>query len=124
MTLPIATNTTCDIYRYGSGPPASPAVSGVNGFLSPDWRRGQESGDHAAASLTWTHVMLIEASVDIRDLYISQSAAAAQDVVYVPDQNGTPFSVVFIELVGRGTPSEHKRVYLDRQAPPWPTNEL
>jgi hypothetical protein len=124
MTLPIATNTTCDIYRFGAGPPAAPAVSGVAAHLTPDWRRGQEAGERGTAALTWTHVMLIDATVDIRDMYVSQSAAVAQDTVYVPDQNGTPFNVVFIELVQRGTPNVHKRVYLDRHGPTWPTNEL
>jgi len=124
MALPIQTNTTCDIYRTGTTPPAAPAVAGVACLLLPDWSRGQEAGDRASASLSWTHVMLIAPSVDIRDMYIGQAAMTMQDSVYVPDQNGTRFSVVFIELVQRGTPNEHKRIYLDRQAPTWPTNEL
>jgi hypothetical protein len=124
MTLPIQTNTTCDIYRYPNAPPSVPAVSGVPTFLTPDWRRGQEAGDRANASLTWTHVMLVDSSVDLRDMYVGQSTIALQDSVYVPDKNGTHFYVVFIELVERGTPNEHKRVYLDRQAPSWPTDEL
>jgi len=124
MTLSVRTNTTCDIYRTGTTPPAAPAVAGVTCLLLPDWRRGQEAGDRASASLSWTHVMLIAPSVDIRDMYIGQAAMAMQDSVYIPDQNGTRFSVVFIELVQRGTPNEHKRVYLDRQTPTWPTNEL
>jgi hypothetical protein len=124
MTLPIATNTTCDIYRYASGPPATPAVSGVPLCLIPDWRRGQEAGDRGAAPLTWTHLMMIDAGVDIRDMYAGQSTSVTQDTVYIPDQNGTAFTVVFIELMQRGTPDEHKRVYLNRQLPTWPTDQL
>jgi hypothetical protein len=49
------------------------------------------------------------------------------DSVYLPNQNGTPFYVVFIERVGKGTPFDHKRVYLQRCAGvviSWPTNDL
>ena len=68
--------------------------------------------------------MLIDVSVDLRDSYTGQSLHMTQDAVYVPDKNGTRFRVIFIERVQRGTPHEHKRVYLDRHAPTWPSNEL
>jgi hypothetical protein len=42
----------------------------------------------------------------------------------VPDQNGTPFYVIFIEMVNKGTANVVKRVYLDRRAPTWPTNNI
>lgn len=124
MSLPIQPNTTCDVYRYLNAPPAAPDGAGVPGLLLPDWRRGQEAGGRSTPWLTWTHVMLVDANVDIRDLYLGVAATSLNDRVYVPDQSGTPFNVVFVELVQRGTPNEHKRVYLDRQQPAWPTNEL
>ncbi len=124
MTLPIQPNATCDIYRYPNGPPASPALSGVKIVLLPDWQKGQDAGERGNASLTWTHIMLVDASVDIRDMYAGASTMTAQDSVYAPDQNGTRFNVVFIELVQRDTPNVHKRVYLDRFQPTWPSNEL
>jgi hypothetical protein len=44
--------------------------------------------------------------------------------VYLPDKNGTAFRVMFVERVNRGLASDHKRVYLDRLLPTWPTNDL
>jgi hypothetical protein len=124
MALPIPANSTCDIYRTGNRPPAAPDVAAVPCYLSCDWRGGQEAGDRNNATLTWTHVMLVDVSVDIRDAYTGQSIFSQQDTVFVPDQSGTPFVVIFIERLQRGTAHEHKRVFLDRRTPTWPTNEL
>jgi hypothetical protein len=126
MALPVAPNTTCDIYRVGVSPPLSPpSVAGVPCFLKADWRGGQEAGDRTNSYVqTWTHIMLVDPSVDIRDSYIGQEGQSAQDAVYIPDQHGTRFFVVFVERVQRGSPHDHKRVFLDRQTPAWPTNEL
>jgi hypothetical protein len=124
MTLPISPNATCDIYRAGASPPAAPATAGAACFLQADWRGGNEAGDREVNTLAWTHVMLVDVSVDIRDAYTGHMTSTAQDTIYVPDQSGTAFKVMFIERVQRGTPQEHKRVFLDRQTPSWPTNEL
>ena len=126
MALPIPPNTTCDIYRSGTAPPAAPSVAGVTCHLRPDWRGGQEQGDRTTvvSNLTWTHALLVDAAVDIRDAYTGGLSATTQDSVYVPDQNGTRFLVTFIERVFRGTPQDHKRVYLDRQTPSWPSNDV
>jgi hypothetical protein len=124
MTLPISTNTTCDVYRSGIIPPAAPAIAGVPCFLQADWRGGQTAGDRGVDSLTWTHFMLVDASVDLRDAYTGRSTFTQQDTVFIPDQNGTQFNVIFIEHVQRGTGTAHKRVFLDRQAPTWPTNDV
>lgn len=125
MSLPIRPNTTCDIFRISHAPPGDdPDVAAVPCFLLPDWRRGQEAGDRSNPGLTWTHVLLVAADVDIRDQYIGISGQSGQDRIWIPDGNGTSFNVVFVELVQRGTPNEHKRVYIDRFAPTWPTNEL
>ena len=125
MAVPVAPNTTCDIFRAGVFPPGgSPAVVGVPGFLKGDWRAGQEAGDRNVTELTWTHILLIDAGVDIRDGYTGASSLAQQDTVYIPDHTGTQFKVIFIERVQQGTPHEHKRVYLDRQTPTWPTNAI
>ena len=108
------------------GTPADPDVAGVACFLKPDFIKGQEAGERGGAgnSLTWTHVMLIDTSVDIRDGYIGVSNVMVQDTVYIPNKNGTKFFVTFIERMHRGLPAEHKKVYLDRQLPNWPTNNL
>jgi hypothetical protein len=124
MSLPISPNTTCDIYRSGITPPTSPAVAAVPCFLQADWRGGNEAGDRAVNTLAWTHFMLVDVSVDIRDAYTGHMTSTLQDTIYVPDQTGTAFNVMFVERLQRGTPQEHKRVFLDRQTPSWPTNEL
>lgn len=123
MPLPVPANTTCDIFRNGAMPPLNPpAVADVPCFLKPDWRGGQEAGERSVSALAWTHVMLVDVSVDIRDGYIGGMSYAAQDAVYIPDDTATKFNVIFIERVR--TAPEHKRVYLDRQGPTWPTNDL
>ena len=114
MSVPVPTNTTCDIYRNGVAPPTAPSVAGVPCLLKNDWRGGQEAGDHQVNTLTWTHIMLVDAAVDIRDAYTGQETMATQDSVYIPDQNGRRYLVVFIEEVLMGTANAHKRVYLDR----------
>ena len=126
MSLPVAPNTTCDIYHIGTpGPPMSPSIAGVPCFLKGDWRGGQEAGDRANSNAdTWTHVMLVDASVDIRDGYTGLQNQMMQDNIYIPDKTGTRFIVIFVERVQHGTPLEHKRVFLDRQTPGWPTSEI
>ena len=124
MALPIPANTTCAIYRAGTGPPAAPVVKNVPCFLQCDWRGGQEAGEHVVAALVWTHVMLLDVSVDIRDAYSGQCTVTAQDTIYIPDETATGFLVVFIERLQRGTAHEHKRVFLDRKTPTWPSNDL
>jgi hypothetical protein len=120
MGVPLPANNTCDIYRSGSSPPSPPATAGAPCCLQCDFRAGQEAGDRQNDTLTWTHIMLIDGSVDIRDGYIGKSTFVEQDTVFVPDQTGTQFTVIFVEHVGSGS----KRVYLDRRAPTWPTDNL
>ena len=124
MALPIPANTLCDVFRAGTGPPAAPAIKAVPGFVQGDWRGGQEAGDRNVNALAWTHVMLVDIGIDIRDAYTGHCTAAMQDTIYIPDENGTGFVVVFIELLQRGTAHEHKRVFLDRKTPTWPSNDL
>jgi hypothetical protein len=127
MSLPMAPNTTCDIYRNANAPPAAPDAAGVNCYLKPDWRGGQEGGDRAETAVgdfVWTHILLVDVSIDIRDGYTGAMTPGNPDRVWVPDQNGTVFTVVFVERVHRGLPGDHKRVYLDRGAPSWPSDDL
>src|SRR5688500_15173210 len=126
MALPIQANATCDVDRNGTMPPAAPAAARVSCCVQPYWRAGQDEGDRPTvpAALVWTHVMLVDTSVARRDGYLGALAFGVQDTVYVPDQNGSPFRVIFIERVHRGRSEDHKRVYLDRQTPTWPTNEV
>jgi hypothetical protein len=126
MGVPVQPNTTCDIYHQGNNPPAAPDVAGVAIALIAEYDRASERGDSTTdVNLHWSHVALMPATTDVRDGYAGGTfAAGGAGKIYVPDKNGTAFQVAFVELRGRGTAYAHKRVYLQRQTPTWPTNEL
>lgn len=119
------TNTTCDVYHTPNAPPAAPDVAGVKGYLAPDFAAAHAAAVASGSVARWTHVLLLPPTTDVRDGYGTAAApgqegtAAVQDSVYVPDQNGTKFWVVFVERLGLGTALDCKRVYLQRQAPNW-----
>lgn len=123
MALPFPTNTTCDIYRNANAPPAAPDVAAVPGYLRPDFEAGQTTKDNT--DFSWTHVLLVAADVDVRDGFSDGIfSGTANDTLWVPDSNGTRFQVRFVCRVGRGTPQDHKRVYLERSQPVWPSDEV
>ena len=127
MSLPIRPNTTCDIYRNANAPPAAPDVAAVQIALKPDWRGSNQKGFYQIAALTWTHIAYMAQNVDIRDKYtgLMTANATVNDFIWIPDQNGTRFSVTFVQVVGLGTAGVHKQVFLDRNpAPTWPTSNL
>src|SRR4051794_33795735 len=104
MSLPLAANTTCDIYRHGNTPPAAPDVAAVRGCLQGDYERRMEVGESEAAALRYTHVLLVDVGTDVRDGFDLFGAAGTEDGVYVPDKTGTRYRVVFVERQGRGLP--------------------
>jgi hypothetical protein len=126
MPLPIPANNTCDIYRSGNGPPAAADVSGARCHLrSEGYHNRMERGESMATEMRWTHVLLVEADIDIRDNLADSygTGLAGSDTVYVPDKDGAlSLLVTFVERVR--TPHDHKRVYLDRRNPTWPTSNL
>jgi hypothetical protein len=124
MSLPISLNNTCDIYRPGSAPPDAPDVAAVPCYLSSDFERRQEIGEDMDVGNKYTHVMLVDLTTDIRDGWNSFTNHGFSDIVYIPDQNGTAFRVTFVERKNRGQPGDHKKVYLNRKGPTWPTNNL
>ena len=121
MALPIPANTTCDIYRTGVAPPAAPSIAGVACYFAANFGRALESGEHTAGSFRFSHVMLVDVSVDIRDDYNAGAITTLMDTVYVPDKNFTGYKVTFVERRLKGTPLDHKKVYLVRQAVTWPS---
>jgi hypothetical protein len=125
MAIPSPRNTTCDVYRSGNSPPAAPDVAGLGVHLLGDFDQRVERGEGYSTAYRYTHILLADLDADIRD---GQGAGlppfADADVVYVPDQDGTPFLVIFVERRGYGDATDHRRVYLDRLEPPWPTDEL
>lgn len=130
MPLPQTPNTTCDIYRSTSPPPpAAPDVAAVPCVLLPDFagchRAMGEGGGASGNELRWTHVLLVDVSVDIRDAYTgADDVGTTLDHVYVPDKDGTKFDVIFVERLGYTGDSDHKRAYLRRDTVSWPTNYL
>ena len=114
-----AVNTTCDIYYDPNAPPAAPDVAGVACHLEARFVSGSEASV-GSQTFRWTHLLTVDAGVDVRDTWPN----APVNRVFVPDRNNTAFEVVFVELVNRGTPASYKRVFLNRQAPTWPTTQL
>lgn len=119
MTLPIATNTTGDVYRSGTAPPANPAVEALPLYLSGDYRERMQIGAGLANALRFTHTALVAVDSDIRDGFASFASVSGGDILYIPDRTGTPYLVVFIERHGRGLATDHKKIYLNRDAVDW-----
>lgn len=113
-------NTTCDIYRGSSSPPAPPDVAGVGIVLQARWTAGQEHGEGRSIDF-YTHVALMPLATDVRD----DNLGPTPDTVYVPDQTGTVFQVVWVERRRTGNRNDdYKIVYLKRIQANWPTEEL
>ena len=119
MTLP-ASNTTCDIYRSGNGPPSAPDVAGVACLFLP---RGRSS----LTAPYYTNVLLVPPGTDLRDDFAPTGFVfgAGADKVYVPDKDSAAlYRVVLVRRVGLGTSAEHKEALLVRQTTTWPTNDV
>ncbi|HVS37827.1 MAG TPA: hypothetical protein VMS17_19875 [Gemmataceae bacterium] len=113
--LPFPNNTTCDIYRAGRFPPATPDVADVPCLLIPYSRNIKPL---SAAPATYTHLLRVAVDADIRDANM-----AGPDTIYVPDKSGVPFLVQWVTRHGRNTALDHKECLLMRQNPTYPTNE-
>jgi hypothetical protein len=107
MAFPIPTNTTCDIYHGGNAPPNPPDIAAVRATLTPAPR-------NLKANQAYTHWIELPLGTDIR----------SGDTVYVPDQNGTAFKQVAIERIRFASGNDYKRMYLNRQAVNWPSQNL
>lgn len=114
-----------DVYRFGNAPPAAPDVAGIQILLMPWYSHSHEAAITSSTTNRWTHIAVVPTGTDIRDGYQGEANPMVNpDTVYIPDKNGTPFKVVFVERTGYGTSADALRVYLQRQAPPWPTVNL
>jgi hypothetical protein len=113
-------NLTCDIYRTGRAPPSSPDVAGVQCFLIP-------KGQSTLTTQAYTHEILVDSSIDIRDDNAAGNFTAAgpnADTLYIPNQNGTKFVVILVRRIGRGTALDQKQVLLKRSTVNWPSNDV
>jgi hypothetical protein len=118
-------NTTCEIYRTGNAPPAAADVAGVACHLRALYSLGLEAEEGGTAAKKFTHVMDVAFRTDVRDAYDAGTVGATADTIYVPDKNGTPFKVVFVEGHFPGSQDRSfKRVYLARKTPTWPSQQL
>jgi hypothetical protein len=98
----------------------------VQGQLTADYERHEESGEGDDNVTRWTHILAVGWPNDIRDGYDGGVQIGSQDTVYIPPNTltGTPFTVRFVETKARGTGFTYLKVYLDRGTPPWPTSNL
>jgi hypothetical protein len=113
--LPMAANTTFDLYRAGSVPPAAPTVAGLAGYFESALPRALAAGRQVDAWQRFTHRLLVGLSVDVRDLFDGGNlASGSPDSVFLPDRTGVRYRVVFIERRLRGTAFDHLCVYLSR----------
>src|SRR5437588_2270156 len=101
MPLPqTVLTTTCDVYRFN--PPsqdAQPASTNVACQLVPDYVSG--SMTRSFSSRPWTHYLLLDSSVDVRDSYPGANASwpfGNADTVRVPSGGTTAYAVVFVEV--------------------------
>lgn len=122
MATPFVPNTTCDVFHGTNAPGLGPPdLAAVPCRLTPAFLLG------ANAQATWqfTHYIDVPLDTDIRDYYALGSAGSGNtDKLYIPDENGTGFWVMFCERHGWGTPNDFRRVYLNRLQATFPTSYL
>jgi hypothetical protein len=124
--LPVQPNTTCDIVHDG-GTPASPDLTGVPIHLrAAGYRRFRET--ETSEFIRYTHIALVDLAVDVRDGWDLAATALAGDQFYIPDvtagSGNNVFEVVFVARRNRNQASDHKVVYLQRQAFTWPSDDV
>jgi hypothetical protein len=112
-------NTTYDFYIDPNDAPAMPDKQGIQCHLEAEFEMATQHSQ-LDPTFRWTHRMYVQDSEDIRDNWPGTPA----NKVYIPDKTGTPFLVVFVEVLHRNTPQQYKRVFLKRQAPGWPTDNV
>jgi hypothetical protein len=119
--MSIRPNTTCDIYRAGNTPPASPTITAVPCCFISCFDIGRERGEKEALQYRFTARMLVAPATDVRDDFSAWTGSpSSQDTVYVPNEFGVGYHVVFVERINRGQPADALCVYLDRLSVLWP----
>jgi len=121
--LPLPANATCDIYRAGRAPPSAPDVAGVSINFQhtvhhQKWK--PNAAQQNAPIQVYEYIAIVPLNTDIRD---NGNGGASQDTIYVPNQNGTPFTVVWVERIGHPS-GDFLRAYLTRNTTTFPTTNL
>lgn len=123
------TNVTVDIYRgFTVAKPYPiqglvPAVPRVRGFLKHHLNAGRFG--YQDPNVKWTHLLLLDADVDVRSAYNSWTGGAeatgTADTILLRDcpipGNCCAFYAVMVQRAGRGSDGDCLRVYLDRVQP-------
>lgn len=117
MPLPAGNQTTVDVYRAGGGPPSAPDLSGVQGVLRCVFPHGHEPAEGIGGA-AHTHIFDTALDNDIRD-GAQTPGTPGNDILYVPDKDGTPFDVIYVGKVG-----DIRRCWLMRGSVSYPTSNL
>jgi hypothetical protein len=113
MPFPLPSNTICDLYRAGTGPPTPPVAVGVALVLKPRYRNIKPP-TAPPTNITYTHIAYVALGTDVRDGWPNSSGG---DVIYIPtfnDPHYQDYTVMFVERVWFGTDRgrDYKAVYL------------
>lgn len=107
-------NLTCNIWRFGTGPPAPPAV------VSPcNLAWGKRVNVAATGGTTFTGILVAAMSLllppltDVR----GNTDALDQDIVECPAGSGRFYIAVLVDDIGKGFPNEHRCALLVWQQP-------
>jgi hypothetical protein len=111
-------NTTCDVYRNNNGPPAAPDVPGVSIHMSPRFRNIKVA---TGGGFVYDHIVSLPLTTDVRDNW---PVGTNGDYLYLPNQNGLPYLVQFVERVRLRGADDYLRAYVIVQAPTWPATDL
>jgi hypothetical protein len=103
-------NTTFDVYLGGRLPPAVPDVAGAAGFLRDEWVQGNQvnKGDRTFF-FTATLEAVLGLGVNLPDAY---PGTVSDTTLWVPDQGGAAYTVVFVERERAFRGDDFQRVYL------------
>lgn len=107
-------NTTFDYFEAGDEPPTdAPTIAAVNAWIrpSPTGRLFETmEAENPASGQSWTDVLEIADSVAIDENWPGYATPAH---VYIPDQDGDQYRVVFVERVRDNRPGpDFKRLYI------------
>ncbi len=118
--LPIPSNTTCDIYRTGHTPPAAPDVASVS--IALQWASTNQKYvlQTGAAQPIYDYIAYCPLGTDIRD---NGGSGSGSDTIYVPNKNGTPYTVIWVERLTTAA-GDVLAAYLTRGTTTFPTDQV
>lgn len=106
----LAFNTTFDLYVPPNWLPGVPDFVALNGRLSDRFRTGSQLSQREGDFTLWNALLEVASDCPLRDGWPS----GPFQYLFVPDKNGVPYRVRFVELVRPGRGAPFKRAYLER----------